>query len=450
MGHARVPRFWPSIAVVTCGGDSLWQRIGAWVSTSSSGRLPFVSVYAFERDRRDLVVVWPATTGSLAHVVADFGGTMSEGDAGALCAALTRLSDALWDTYVRPASAADDEDERARREGERQRFDSVVAAVRRPNVPDESGALMVSYSPVEESAHRLGRVLHRLADNGLVEAVAADLQVEIDAVTRAELGDLSGRAVQAVALDRLDVSPIQVAAADELLRADPLGARLLAAVDPAAACVAAAHWLAAAAVVAADAAGNTPGGVFVEADDIQPVSIEVPTLVVERIVEEDLSPREVVLDLLRSAVAAGEGEIVDLAGIFAERARLEELVRRLPAERRDEALAKEPVRATLLDPRRPARDLLEHLLDGIASCHLLYDEYTDGENVDLDMDADDEHGSADDAEDQHAEDEADVVAADNDRMTASTALRRMPGGGRRSPMPLPRRSASRLRQRTPG
>src|SRR5205823_5514820 len=132
-----------------------------------------------------------------------------------------------------------------------------------------------------------------------------EVQVEIDAVTRAELGDLSGRAVQAVALDRLDVSPVQVAAADELLRADPLGAALLAvAVDPAAACVAAAHWLAAAAVVA-DAAENTPGAVFMEADDIQPVSIEVPALVVERIVEEDLSPRGVVLDLLRSAVAAG-------------------------------------------------------------------------------------------------------------------------------------------------
>jgi hypothetical protein len=378
-------------------------------------------VYAFDPERRELVVVWPATAGSLAHVVAEFGATVAEGDAGALCAALSRLSDALWDIYVRPASATDDEDEHARREDERQRFDGVVAAVRGPNLPDESGVLIVSYSLVEESAHRLGRVLHRLADAGLVDAVVADLEVEIDAVTRAELGDLSGRAVQAVPLDRLDVSPVQVAAADELLRADPLGAQLLAvAVDPAAACVAAAHWLAAAAVVAADAAGNEPGEVFMEADDIQPVSIEVPTLMVERILDEDLSPREVVLDLLRSAVAAGEGKIADLPGVLAQRGRVEELVGRLPGERRDEVLAKEPVRATLLDPRRPARDLLEHLLDGIASCHLFYDEYADDENaddenVDLDMDADGEHGSADDPEDQDSEDGGDVVAADIDR-----------------------------------
>ena len=117
--------------------------------------------------------------------------------------------------------------------------------------------LIVSYSPVEESAHRLGRVLHTLADAALVDAVVAEVEIEVDAVTRAELGDLSGRAVQAVALDRLDVSPIQVAAADEVLQADPLGGGLLAAaVDPAAACVAAAHWLAAAAVVAGRRVGD--------------------------------------------------------------------------------------------------------------------------------------------------------------------------------------------------
>ena len=81
-----------------------------------------------------MVVVWPATAGWLAQVVAQFGTTVSEGDAGVLCAALSGLSKALWDTYVYPASAADDEDGRARREDERARFDGVVAAVRGPNL----------------------------------------------------------------------------------------------------------------------------------------------------------------------------------------------------------------------------------------------------------------------------------------------------------------------------
>jgi hypothetical protein len=161
-----------------------------------------VSLYAFDPDRRRLVVVWRATVGSYAHVVAEFDATVADGDAGALCAALTRLSEALWGTYVRPPSAADDDEERARREDELQQVDGVVTAVRRPNLPDESGALIGSYSPVEESAHRLGRLLHRLADAGLVDAVVADVQLEIDAVIRAELGDLSGRAMQAVALRR--------------------------------------------------------------------------------------------------------------------------------------------------------------------------------------------------------------------------------------------------------
>jgi hypothetical protein len=288
--------------------------------------------------------------------------------------------------YVRPASAATDVQERARREDERQLFDGVVAAVREPNLPDQSGSLVVSYSPVEGSAHRLGRVLYKLGDAALADAVIADVQVELDAVARAELGDLSGRAVQAVALDRLDVSPIQVVAADELMRADPLGGRLLgSAVDPAAACVAAAHWLAAAAVVAAAESGGRPYRVFAEADDIESVSVEVPTLVVERIVDDERLPREVVLALLRAAVAAGEGTIADLPRIVTDRAQLEELVQRLPAEQCEHALS-QPVRATLLDPRRPARDLLEQLLDGLNSCWLLYDEYADDEATDLDED----------------------------------------------------------------
>ena len=345
-----------------------------------------MSVYAFNPDRREVIATWPANVGALAHVVARAGPGVSERDATYLCAELSRLSAALWNTYVRPASAAVGEHERTRREYERERLDTVSSAVRKPNLPDESGLLVVSYSPVEESANRLGRLLHHLAIPSLTEAVLTEVAIEVDAVARAELGDLTSRAVQATALDRLDASPIQVSAADELLRADPLGEDLLSAsVDPAAACVAAAHWLCAAAVVAADAAGNTPAGVFAEADDIQPVSVQVPSQVVERIENAGQSPREVVLDLLRVAVAAADGEIAELPAVLAERARLEELVSGLPADQRTAALAAEPARTTPLDPRRPARDLLEHLLDGIASCHLLYADHDDDDDDDIEL-----------------------------------------------------------------
>jgi hypothetical protein len=245
------------------------------------------------------------------------------------------------------ASAADEGQEREQREDERQRFDTAVAAVRSPNLPDPRGLLEVSYSPVEETAHRVGRVLHGLADASLSDAVAIDVGAEVDAVVRAELGDLTGRAVQACVLDRLDVSPLQVAAADELLRADPLGETLLsAAVDPAAACVAAAHWLAAAAAVASGTSGSAPATVFAEADDIEPVSIEVPSRVVKAIEVDGRPPQSVVLELLRVAVAAGEGVIADLPEVLAERTRLEDVLLRVPAEQRGAARAGVPARAT--------------------------------------------------------------------------------------------------------
>lgn len=59
------------------------------------------------------------------------------------------------------------------------------------------------------------------------------------------------------------------------------------------------------------------------------------------------------------------------------------------------------MRATVLDPRRPARDLLEHLLDGIASCYLRYCEYANEELVCADQDEDpafEDHDAAAEAE----------------------------------------------------
>jgi len=45
-----------------------------------------VSVYAFDPDRHQLVGVRPAMAGWLAQVVAELGASVSEDDAGALCA----------------------------------------------------------------------------------------------------------------------------------------------------------------------------------------------------------------------------------------------------------------------------------------------------------------------------------------------------------------------------
>src|SRR2546421_6218533 len=70
----------------------------------------------------------------------------------------------------------------------------------------------------------LGRNLHEVGDKKFTAQVATDAEAEIAAIGKAELGDLSGRARQAVVLTRQDASPVQVAAADGLLHQDPLGA----------------------------------------------------------------------------------------------------------------------------------------------------------------------------------------------------------------------------------
>jgi hypothetical protein len=51
----------------------------------------------------------------------------------------------------------------------------------------------------------------------------------------------------------------------------------------------------------------------------------------------------------------------------------------LATEQQPQVAGPTSVRVTALNPRRPARDLLEHLLDGIGACHLLYAEYDDAD-----------------------------------------------------------------------
>jgi hypothetical protein len=348
-----------------------------------------MSIYAVDASRRELIVAWPDAIGQSAHLIAPLSDS-TVAAAARLSHDLSRLSSALWDTYVRPASGATDEQEFSRRQDERDLVDTVVDAVQNPPMPDESEMMIVSYSPIEFAAHRVGRELHRLGDAEFSRLISVDVEAEADSVRRAELGDLSGRAVQAVALDRVDASPVQVAAADAFLCDRLLDDALLTATfDPAAATVAAAHWLAAAAVTAAEIAGGSSHDVFVRADDIHACSIAVPSDVVAQICDAQQTALEAVVSMLKVAVAAGEGEIIDLEGIVARRAALRQMLTQYNLDAVEASLAAEPPRSTDLDPRRPARDMLEHLLDGIASCRRLYAEYADADDDNFD-DEDDE------------------------------------------------------------
>lgn len=327
--------------------------------------------YAIDLDRRALIAVWGTGAGDRAATIAQLSRDTDADAALRLAASLTALSRTLWEGYMYPAdvdasrdSSPDDEN--------RGRLGVVLDALHTPNLPQD-GLLLRSYIPQEEIAHEAGRILRELDDASLTDAVAADVTEEVEAIDRADLGDVGGRARQAVLLDRADASPVQVAAADALLQHDPLGdERLFTEFDPTAAAVAAAHWLVAAADVASEATGVEPPEVIIEADNIEALPVETPTVVLRRIAAGE-TPREVVISLVREAIAVNGGELPNPDAVLSQIAEAEARIAQL-GDRGDDDLQEAllSIRTTPLDPRRPARDLLEDLLMGIHGCNTLW------------------------------------------------------------------------------
>lgn len=324
--------------------------------------------YAVDEQRAELLAVWPTGGGDLASTVAELPTGRDVHEYRAVALGMTRLSEVAWRTYTHPAE--DSETAFVELGGRPQRdFGEAVSAVRRPNLPHD-GVLLQPYSPLAAVAHALGRALYQLDDRALTDAVTLDVQREFEAIEQAELGDLTGRARQAVTLTRADASPLQVAEADRILYEDPFGdMRLFTDLDPTAAAVAAAHWLKAAADVTAKATDHEPDQVVVASHEIQAVPYLTPTVVLE-LIGNGLTPRAAVTALVREAMAAASGTVPDPAGLADVLA--EALAR--PAE----DVPGLQVRTTPLDPTRPANDLLEDLLAGIRACWVLHREYTMG------------------------------------------------------------------------
>ncbi|MGE7439449.1 hypothetical protein [Kitasatospora sp. NPDC001175] len=350
--------------------------------------------YCVDPDRNELTAAWGTGEGDLTTRIAVLPGGTDIAASLRLARALTQLSEAAWHTYTHPASAADSlepNSEGRRREQERQAFSEVTKAITQPNLP-QTGPVIVSYSPLIESAHQVGRALHTLDNPDLTKAVLAETAIELAAVESAELGNLTGRAQQAVLLSREDVSPVQVAAADHLLEQDPFGpAALFSDVDPTAASVAAAHWLAAAAEVAADASGQNPTAVLLEADDIEALPHETPTLVLE-LLDSGASPNDAVTTLVRHAMHVADGLLPDPTALREQLDDFEETLAEYAGDEPD--IEDVALRLTPLDPKRPARDLLEDLLAGIHGCWLLHSEYDELDNKEEDDTENDEEREA--------------------------------------------------------
>jgi hypothetical protein len=339
-----------------------------------------LSTYAYDVDRHALVVFWNTGMGNAAFTVADLSQKVTGDQAQHLAHALTRLSKQAWRTYTHPASAAEDQSENSegwRREHHREAFTTVADALTTPNLPSD-GMLLHSHNPVEEAAQQAGRALHAAGDADLTARIVGEIQTEMNAVEQAELGDLTGRARQAVALTRAGASPAQVQAADRILSDHPLGSRaLFTDVDPVAASIAAAHWLQAAADVAAETSGLAPTQIVEEADNIEALAHATPTAVLESL-EVGLSPYDAITGMIREAMTAAEGKIPDIEAVRDCISQADELADEHQDPRLRDALL-QTLRTTPLDPMRPAHDLLEDLLDGIRGCWLIYRESAETE-----------------------------------------------------------------------
>ncbi|RFU41435.1 hypothetical protein DZF91_11690 [Actinomadura logoneensis] len=335
-----------------------------------------MTLYAYDDQQRSLSAIWGTGTGHRLAPVAAVPESTKDRDALRLAEALTTLSGALWRTYTHPPEAAGSLEENSegwRRAQTQAVLPKVPEILENPNLPD-GGTMVVSYDPVEESAHHVGRALHAISDDKLSDAVIREVRTELDAIERAGLGDLTGRAAHAVTLTRAGASPAQIAAADELLRTGPLGdPALFTDLDPAASAVAAAHWLQAAADVTAKASGIAPTAIVRDADNIEALPYRTPTIVLE-LMQEGLSPYDAVTHLLAEAMAVAEGYVYDVEELQVRFAELDELADRYP-DLPASLLAE--VRLTTLDPTRPALDLLEDLLTGIRACWLIYSESAD-------------------------------------------------------------------------
>jgi hypothetical protein len=310
--------------------------------------------YAYEPADRRLLATWGTGVGDVAHVVARLHARTPPEDGLRLARALSWLSAGTWRSYSDPHL-----------------FDilpeEALAALREPNRP-EGSVLKRSAEPHVEYAHEVGRRLVAIGSAGVTRAVVTEVAEDLAALENALLGDLSGRARQAVELSRLDVSPLQVVAADRLLAEVPLGGeRLFTEVDPTAAAVAATHWLRATIDITLARTGLDGHAEVLAAASTFGLEDGVAAQVVLDLLDGGDAPLVAVQCLVRSAMLAARGMVV--------------LGRDDPTGDPDDE-----ARFTVLDPLRPARGLLERLVQTIQSCAFVYLERVDPGSVARDAD----------------------------------------------------------------
>ena len=315
-----------------------------------------MTTYAHDPTASTLVASWPTGDGFVAARIARVPRTWDPESARRTTDALTRLSAQLWLAYSEGAPEVV--------------IDELTAAVRRPHLP-VGDLLQVMEDDRVEAAHQIGRLVSRAPGRALREAILREVAAEGAAVRRAADGDLRGRAQQAVAHARPDLSDAQLVTAHALLYDDPLGPpELLTGVEPHAAAVATLRWLRAAAACTSALTGHTVPDVVALAEAIEHEDLRVTRRVLEMV--RDMTDDEVVCDLLNEATFAARGYFV----VCPDRPPEPDL----PGdEHRHRAVS------TVLDPREPERGLLSGMIRGVHGCFRVYiDEVTTRERPGVD------------------------------------------------------------------
>lgn len=126
--------------------------------------------------------------------------------------------------------------------------------------------------------------------------------------------------------------------------------------------------------------------------------------------------------MIRDAMAVAEGEAPDIDDLRDKLEEADEEVERYEASDLEADAEFMTIRLTTLDPRRPARDMLEDLLSGIRGCWLVYREYAE-------RPAD----PADDMSDDELDDDIDTAFRNEVRGARAPAAMARTGTARGSP-----------------
>ncbi|GAA3677748.1 hypothetical protein GCM10022224_047290 [Nonomuraea antimicrobica] len=333
--------------------------------------------YAIDCARNALIAQWSTGIGDTATTVAELPRHHPRQHLLQLTANLTSLSQLCWRSYTHPASATDQHGPHSLgwyRQQERDAFATVLPILINARQPADEPI----GTKVEQAAHAVARVLRTLDAPQLTTRITTDVAAELAAIEQAELGDLSERAEQAVALSREDASPLQISQADRLLHQNPFGCEaLLTQVDPTAAAIAAAHWFHAAVTVTAQRTGLYLIQIVATAEQRgKPLAIESLTDITAAINIGERS-RHVVMPLIRNALHVAEGHLRGITDVQQRLTAAGQFIEKAQAEHPELGLHPDTVRLPLtpLDPARPAPDLLDNLLHGIHVCCRLYQEH---------------------------------------------------------------------------